>query len=201
MCDGETRRLVCSFDDCTVSRRLLGLAVKLFGVGIRGVQEQGERKWLWRAGLGFGVAMADDEDNASSVLDADTFIETESPEVIIARIEGKSRQVERLLRIPQYAEALETALMDAPTQTRDERCKSANWLLVHRVLMATKDVDGLLLGLNPELHDILMKYLYRGLATGDRITCDLCLRLHERLYEMAGIGCIMRAISDTQNLV
>jgi actin related protein 2/3 complex subunit 5 len=147
------------------------------------------------------VAMADDEDNASSVLDADTFIETESPEVIIARIEGKSRQVERLLRIPQYAEALETALMDAPTQTRDERCKSANWLLVHRVLMATKDVDGLLLGLNPELHDILLKYLYRGLATGDRITCDLCLRLHERLYEMAGIGCIMRAISDTQNLV
>ena len=145
--------------------------------------------------------MADDEDNASSVLDADTFIETESPEVITARVEGKSRQVERLLRIPQYAEALETALMDAPTQTRDERCKSANWLLVHRVLMATKDVDGLLLGLNPELHNILMKYLYRGLATGDRITCDLCLRLHERLFEMAGIGCIMRAISDTQNLV
>jgi len=145
--------------------------------------------------------MADDEDNASSVQDADTFVETESPEVIIARIENKARQVERLLRVPQYTEALETALQDSPTQTRDERCKSANWILVHRVLMATKDVDGLLMGLNPELHDILMKYLYRGLATGDRITCDLCLRLHEKLYEMAGIGCIMRAISDTQNLV
>jgi len=145
--------------------------------------------------------MADDEDNASSVLDADTFVETESPDVIIARIENKSRQLERLLRVPQYTEALEAALQDAPTQTRDERCKSANWILVHRVLMATKDVDGLLMGLNPELHDILMKYLYRGLATGDRITCDFCLRLHEKLYEMAGSGCIMRAISDTQNLV
>ena len=72
--------------------------------------------------------MADDDDNSSSVQDADTFVETESPDVIIARIENKSRQVERLLRVPQYTEALETALQDAPTQTRDERCKSANWI-------------------------------------------------------------------------
>jgi hypothetical protein len=43
--------------------------------------------------------MADEEDATSSVQDADTFIETESPEVIIARIESKSRQVERLLRL------------------------------------------------------------------------------------------------------
>lgn len=147
------------------------------------------------------LGMADDDDNSSSVQDADTFVETESPDVIIARIENKSRQVERLLRVPQYAEALETALQDAPTQTRDERCKSANWILVHRVLMAAKDGEGLLTTLNPDCHDILMKYLYRGLATGDRITCDLCLKLHEKLFEMAGIGCIMRAISDTRNLV
>lgn len=145
--------------------------------------------------------MADDEDATSSILEADTYIETESPEVIIGRIENKSRQVERLLRLPQYIEALETALHESPTQTRDERCKSANWLVVHRVLMASKDIEGLLVGLNPELHDILMKYLYRGLATGDRITCDICLRLHEKLVEIAGIGCIMRVISDTQNKV
>jgi hypothetical protein len=47
--------------------------------------ESVERKWPWREVLGFGVAMADDEDNASSGQDADTFIETESPEVIIMR--------------------------------------------------------------------------------------------------------------------
>lgn len=147
-------------------------------------------------------AMAEDgEDVASSVLDADTFIETEAPELIIARIENKSRQVERLLRLPHYTEALETALQGAPTHTRDERCKSANWILVHRVLMAAKDGEGLLGHLNPDLHDILMKYLYRGLATGDRITCDLCLKLHQKLFEMAGIGCVMRAISDTHNTV
>ena len=91
------------------------------------MQEQGERKWPWRAGLGFRVAMADDEDNASSVLDADTFIETESPEVIIARIEGKSRQVERLLRIPHYTEALETALMDAGTFQCPFQCEAHSY--------------------------------------------------------------------------
>ena len=73
--------------------------------------------------------------------------------------------------------------------------------LVHRVLMASKDGEGLLTTLNSDYHDMLMKYLYRGLATGDRITCDLCLKLHEKLFEMAGIGCIMRAISDTRNRV
>jgi len=145
--------------------------------------------------------MADEEDATSSVQDADTFIETESPEVIIARIESKSRQVERLLRLPQYTEALETALQDAPSRTKDERCKSANWILVHRVLMASKDGEALLATLNPEYFDILMKYLYRGLATGDRITCDLCLKLHEKLTEKAGMGCIMRAICDTHNVV
>lgn len=35
--------------------------------------------------------------------------------------------------------------------------QSANWVLVHRVLMATKDVDGLLTNLNSEYYDLLMK--------------------------------------------
>ncbi|KAL3697403.1 hypothetical protein R1sor_011479 [Riccia sorocarpa] len=142
--------------------------------------------------------MADDDDGAP--VEAE-FVETENSELIIARVENKTRQVERLLRLLQYTEALQIALEDAPTKTRDERCKSANWVLVHRVLMATKDVDGLLTNLNSEYYDLLMKYLYRGLATGDRPTCDQCLRLHEKLTQIAGMGCIMRALADTWNVV
>ncbi|OAE27050.1 hypothetical protein AXG93_1440s1060 [Marchantia polymorpha subsp. ruderalis] len=142
--------------------------------------------------------MADDDDAAP--IEAE-FVETENSELIIARVENKTRQVERLLRLLQYTQALEIALEDAPTKTRDERCKSANWVLVHRVLMATKDVDGLLTNLNSEYYDLLMKYLYRGLATGDRPTCDQCLRLHEKLTQIAGMGCIMRALADTWNVV
>ncbi|KAE9602080.1 hypothetical protein Lalb_Chr13g0304551 [Lupinus albus] len=45
------------------------------------------------------------------------------------------------------------------------------------------------------------RYLYRGLATGDRPTCDQCLRLHEKLTEKAGLGCILRFLTDTVNTV
>ncbi|GLJ15814.1 hypothetical protein SUGI_0260810 [Cryptomeria japonica] len=120
---------------------------------------------------------------------------------IIARIEHKSRQVERLLTQSGHTQALKTALEDSPTRITDERCKSANWIVVHRVLMACKDVDAVFMSLDPEYYDILMKYLYRGLATGDRPTCDQCLRLHEKLTEKAGLGCIVRALADTTNTV
>jgi len=129
------------------------------------------------------------------------FVEAENAEAIIARIEHKSRQVERLLRLSRHTEALKTALEDSPTRTKDERCKSANWIVVHRVLMASKDVDAVFISLDPEYYDILMKYLYKGLATGDRPTCDQCLRLHEKLTEKAGLGCIVRALADTTNTV
>ncbi|CAD6258057.1 unnamed protein product [Miscanthus lutarioriparius] len=54
-------------------------------------------------------------------------------------------------------EALKTALEGSPLKTRDERCKSANWIVVHRAMMAIRDVDGLFNSLDPEYYDILMK--------------------------------------------
>ncbi|KAH7278041.1 hypothetical protein KP509_38G021200 [Ceratopteris richardii] len=127
--------------------------------------------------------------------------DSEPVEAIINRIELKSRQVEWLLKSAQYAEALKTALDDSPTKTRDETCKSANWVVVHRVLMASKDTDALLSTLESEFYDILMKYIYRGLSTGDRPTCEQCLRLHEKLTEKAGMGCIVRALADKRHTV
>ncbi|XWS32416.1 hypothetical protein CRYUN_Cryun23aG0157700 [Craigia yunnanensis] len=79
--------------------------------------------------------------------------------------------------------------------------QSANWIVVHRALMAIKDIEGMFSSLDPEYYDILMKYLYRGLSTGDRPTCDQCLRIHEKLTERAGLGCILRSLADTVNTV
>ena len=45
------------------------------------------------------------------------------------------------------------------------------------------------------------RYLYRGLSTGDRPTCDQCLKIHEKLTEKAGLGCILRSLADTVNTV
>ncbi|XP_019462580.1 PREDICTED: actin-related protein 2/3 complex subunit 5A [Lupinus angustifolius] len=132
---------------------------------------------------------------------ADEFIEADNAEAIITRIEHKSLKIETLLKQYKPVEALKTALEGTQAMTGDERCKSAHWLVVHRAIMAIKDVDGVLSSLDPEYYDILMKYLYRGLATGDRPTCDQCLRLHDKLTEKAGLGCILRFLTDTVNTV
>ncbi|CAN6562512.1 hypothetical protein ACFX13_028498 [Malus domestica] len=129
------------------------------------------------------------------------FVEADNAEAIINRIEQKSRKIESLLKQYKTVEALKTALEGSPLNTKDERCKSANWIMVHRAIMAIKDVDAMFSSLDPEYYDILMKYLYRGLSTGDRPTCDQCLRIHEKLTEKAGLGCILRCLADTVNTV
>ncbi|KAL5670041.1 hypothetical protein ACJX0J_022262, partial [Zea mays] len=80
----------------------------------------------------------------------------ENLEAIITRIEQKSRKIETLLKQSKPVEALKTALEGSPLKTRDERCKSANWIVVHRALMAIRDVDGMFNSLDPEYYDILM---------------------------------------------
>lgn len=52
-----------------------------------------------------------------------------------------------------------------------------------------------------ETFDMIDRYLYRGLSTGDRPTCDQCLRIHEKLVERAGLGCILRSLADKVNTV
>lgn len=127
--------------------------------------------------------------------------EADNAEAIINRIEQKSQKIETLLKQSKPVEALKMALEGSPPNTKDERCKSANWIAVHRALMAVRDVDGMLAYLDPEYYDILMKYLYRGLSTGDRPTCEQCLKIHEKLTDKAGPGCILRSLADTVNTV
>ncbi|XP_073040845.1 actin-related protein 2/3 complex subunit 5A isoform X2 [Primulina eburnea] len=85
------------------------------------------------------------------------FAEADNTEAIITRIEHKSRKIESLLKQYKPVEALKTALEGSPPKTKDERCKSANWIVVHRAIMAIKDVDNLFSSLDPEYYDILMK--------------------------------------------
>ncbi|KAL0464580.1 UNVERIFIED_CONTAM: Actin-related protein 2/3 complex subunitA [Sesamum latifolium] len=87
------------------------------------------------------------------------FEEADNAEAIIIRIEHKSRKIESLLKQYKPVEALKTALEGSPPNTKDERCKSANWIVVHRAIMAIKDVDSLFSSLDPEYYDVLMKFI------------------------------------------
>ncbi|KAG8472126.1 hypothetical protein CXB51_036396 [Gossypium anomalum] len=124
---------------------------------------------------------------------------SDNVEDILTKIENKSLKIESLIKQYKPIEAIKIALESYPPQ--DERCKFANWIGVRKALMAIKDVEGILRSLDPQYYDILMKYVYRGLSTGDRTTCDQCLKIHEKLTEKAGFGCILRSLADTMNTV
>ncbi|KAK3439542.1 hypothetical protein EUGRSUZ_C04409 [Eucalyptus grandis] len=88
----------------------------------------------------------------------DDFVEADNAEAIISRIEHKSRKIKSLLKHSKLVEALKTALEGSPLNTRDKRCKSANWIVVHRAIMAMKDLDALFSSLDPEYYNILMNF-------------------------------------------
>ncbi|KAG6628563.1 hypothetical protein I3843_14G023300 [Carya illinoinensis] len=133
----------------------------------------------------------------------EAFVEADNAEAIITRIEHKSRTIDSLLKHPLISLILprkctpKISVLFHIVLNQSSRCK----IVVHIALMAIKDVGGLLSSLDPEYYDILMKYLYRGLSTGDRLTCDQCLHIHEKLTERAGLGCILRSLADTVNTV
>eukprot|EP00243_Klebsormidium_subtile_P009239 TRINITY_DN4578_c0_g1_i1.p1 TRINITY_DN4578_c0_g1~~TRINITY_DN4578_c0_g1_i1.p1 ORF type:complete len:147 (-),score=18.08 TRINITY_DN4578_c0_g1_i1:346-786(-) len=146
--------------------------------------------------------MADDADAGDGEPLAPDADETnEAPAVIMAKIQQRGKDVDALLKKQQVADALKTALADPPTNTRDENCKDANYTVVRKAIMSVKEVDPVLSQLSSKEADVLMKYLYKGLASGEKAVCDQCLRLHERLTERVGVGSIIRALGDSKHTV
>ncbi|PPD98318.1 hypothetical protein GOBAR_DD04651 [Gossypium barbadense] len=79
---------------------------------------------------------------------------SDNTEDILAKIENKSLKIESLIKQYKPIKAIKIALESYPPQ--DERCKYANWVGVHKALMAIKDVEGILRSLDPRYYDILM---------------------------------------------
>lgn len=52
--------------------------------------------------------------------------------------------------------------------------------------------------LSPELLDVLMKYVYKGFESPSEGSSGHLLLWHDKVYNLAGVGCIVRVISDTR---
>jgi len=142
--------------------------------------------------------MADDDDGVAV---DEPFVETRDPEAFLSAIRVREVRVDKLLGERRVADALRVALTDPPFDTRDGRCKDANWEVVLKATMAIRNADDVIPTLRPHHCDTLMKYLYRGLETGNRAICEQFLRLHEKLTQHAGVGCIVRTLVDRKNTV
>mmetsp|Transcript_36368 Transcript_36368/g.72997 ORF Transcript_36368/g.72997 Transcript_36368/m.72997 type:complete len:124 (+) Transcript_36368:108-479(+) len=113
-------------------------------------------------------------------------------------IAAREKTVASLLSNPPAA--LKAALEDPPysSTSDDTRRMSAKVVVKALVAVPEKDISTVLSGLSGAEQDLLMKYIYRGLETGE--SSVQLFKWHSALTEKAGMGCIMRALSEKQRV-
>jgi len=98
------------------------------------------------------------------------------------------------------AGAIALVLEDAPYGPNVEEAKNLNLQTLVSILNSTKstEIPGILKALSQDAQDTLMKYLYKGMGLpgwGD-VSGSVLLGWHEKLTEVAGVGCIVRVMTD-----
>ena len=137
---------------------------------------------------------------------------------------ARNLQVEELLAKGDKKAALIVCLSNPPVSTKSEELKvaivrrhfknilwsisnelfykqqEANLLVVEKVLwsISEAEISSLLNGLNLDSCDVLMKYLYK--IMGKFNNSSLMLKLHAQLIDKAGIGSIVRVLTDRKQV-
>eukprot|EP01104_Vermistella_antarctica_P001057 TRINITY_DN1111_c0_g1_i1.p1 TRINITY_DN1111_c0_g1~~TRINITY_DN1111_c0_g1_i1.p1 ORF type:complete len:137 (+),score=35.48 TRINITY_DN1111_c0_g1_i1:30-413(+) len=109
--------------------------------------------------------------------------------------------VDGLIGQGKTQEALKESLRGPPHAAQDPAIKDQAAATVARVLATVKaaDVKKHVAALDQNDQDTLMKYIFKNLATGEN--CNVLLVWHEQLKTEAGIGCIVRAISEQPSIL
>jgi actin related protein 2/3 complex subunit 5 len=112
------------------------------------------------------------------------------------------QEVRRLLQSGKKAEALRSILTAAPVSTKNQQAKDRAFDLMMSVFMAFKsgEIDAAVEKLEPELSDILMKYIYRGFENPSDGSSANLLVWHEKVFAVAGVGSIVRVLTDKKKV-
>ncbi|KAL4266532.1 Actin-related protein 2/3 complex subunit 5 [Pleurotus pulmonarius] len=120
--------------------------------------------------------------------------------------EAKQRQsaVRSALAKGDVPGALSIALENAPYGPNVEDAKVLTLQTILTILNSTKstEVSAVIKALSQDSQDALMKYLYKGMAMpgwGD-ISGSVLLGWHEKLTEIAGVGSIVRTMTDRRRV-
>lgn len=112
------------------------------------------------------------------------------------------QEVKRLLQSGKKGEALRSILTSAPINTKNQQAKDRAADLMMQVMMATKsgEIEPAVEKLEPELADILMKYIYRGFESPSEGSSAHLLLWHEKVFAIAGVGSIVRVLTDKKKV-
>ena len=147
--------------------------------------------------------MSDDEGGGRKIV-----VQGARPEVKIldddATIGARTKEVESLIARSQGKDAVLCAIKDAPAGSKNQQAKDNNYKTVVKALNAVKEAD--IRAVVEQVHktmgesgsDILMKYVCRALAEAD--SCGTMLKYHAALVEVAGLGCIVRTMTDRKTV-
>eukprot|EP01110_Echinostelium_bisporum_P002918 TRINITY_DN17190_c0_g1_i1.p1 TRINITY_DN17190_c0_g1~~TRINITY_DN17190_c0_g1_i1.p1 ORF type:complete len:143 (-),score=52.78 TRINITY_DN17190_c0_g1_i1:38-466(-) len=122
-----------------------------------------------------------------------------SDEEYRSEVSARVSEVTKLLNGGKAAAALPLALADPPTHCKNQDIKDQNATAVLNVLtgVGEKGIDAAVAGLNADQLDILMKYIYRGLATGENASL---LKWHESVLKKSGLGSVVRVLTDRKTV-
>jgi len=74
--------------------------------------------------------------------------------------------------------------------------------IVMQVLLSVKStqIEEAVNALDRDQLDILMKYIYRGFETPSEGSSGQLLAWHEKVHAVAGVGCIVRVLTDKKRV-
>ncbi|TFK47123.1 arp2/3 complex [Heliocybe sulcata] len=139
--------------------------------------------------------------------DEDVLLETElydadprDPAQVLDDAKAKAAAVRSSLSKGDIPGALTAVLDGAPYGPNVDEAKTLALQTLVTILNSTKssDVSNIVKSLSQDQQDTLMKYIYKGMAMpgwGD-VSGSVLLGWHEKLTEAAGIGCIVRTMTD-----
>ncbi|ORY33947.1 putative Arp2/3 complex 16 kDa subunit [Naematelia encephala] len=127
------------------------------------------------------------------------------PAGALSDAKAKSGEVRGLVSKGDIAGALNLILTDPPYGDGVDEAKNLTSSAVLLILNSTRtaEIPNHLKNLDPEQQDHLMAYLYKAMGTeghGGDVSGSVLLTWHEKLTEVAGVGCIVRVMTDRRTL-
>lgn len=144
--------------------------------------------------------MSDDYDDEQTPEVEEKVAGDKSDAEFAAEVKEREKEVTKLLNSGKPLDALPLALNNPPTHAKQADVKDQNATIVLNVLTAIKekDIEAAVNTLNADQLDVLVKYVYRGLATGEQSAA--LLRWHESALKKAGLGSIVRALTERKTV-
>ncbi|ORX36598.1 actin-related protein 2/3 complex subunit 5 [Kockovaella imperatae] len=124
---------------------------------------------------------------------------------VTAESKQKAQEARNLVSKGDTAGALNAILSNPPYGEGVDDAKATTTSALLTILNSTRsaDIAGVLKGLGEEQQGHLMAYLYKGmegLGQGSDQSGSVLLTWHEKLVEVAGIGAIVRVMTDRRLL-